>query len=119
MIIVVDIGRTFTDAILIDESDEDIKEVAKVPSTPGDLVVGMIRAIRQLMKRTDISPSEIGYVAHGTAAALNAQVEKKGAKTTIDRARRRRSRADSWPIEGSGHTGGSCFTTFFLREPYP
>jgi len=74
----VDVGGTFTDLLLIDESTGDTY-LAKVPSTPQDSSIGVLKGIEQICKTAGVDPSEITHVMHGTTVATNAVLEGKGA----------------------------------------
>ena len=76
----VDVGGTFTDATLIDETTGEIR-VGKVPSTPGDPSIGFIEAVHRILRDAGAMPAEVGYVAHGTTVATNALIEGKVART--------------------------------------
>ena len=76
----IDIGGTFTDATLIDESTGEIR-VGKVPSTPEDPSIGFMAATDRMLREASVSPDEVEYVVHGTTVATNAIIEKKVAPT--------------------------------------
>ena len=63
----VDIGGTFTDLYALDESNPTAAGVrtAKVLSTPEDLSLGVLNALR----RAGIAPHEISTIVHGTTVA--------------------------------------------------
>ena len=71
----VDIGGTFTDLYALDESNPTAAGVrtAKVLSTPEDLSLGVLNALR----RAGIAPHEISTIVHGTTVATNALIERK------------------------------------------
>ena len=76
----VDIGGTFTDATLINETTGEIR-VGKVPSTPQDPSHGFMEATHRILREADVSPDEVGYVVHGTTVATNSIIEGKVART--------------------------------------
>ena len=76
----VDVGGTFTDAILINE-DTGRTRIAKVPSTPGDPSVGFLAAVERILREADIEAADVGYLVHGTTVATNAIIEGKLAPT--------------------------------------
>ncbi|MBI3976964.1 MAG: hydantoinase/oxoprolinase family protein [Chloroflexi bacterium] len=78
----VDIGGTFTDAMLIDEATGDIR-IGKVSSTPRDPSVGFLEATERMLRQASLSPEEITYVVHGTTVATNAIIEGKGARAAM------------------------------------
>jgi N-methylhydantoinase A len=79
----VDVGGTFTDLILesnkISDSSGGVM-VHKVPSTPEDQSVGVIRGITELCDMAGIAPSDIELIVHGTTVATNAIIEYDGAE---------------------------------------
>ena len=76
----VDIGGTFTDATLINETTGEIR-VGKVPSTPQDPSQGFMEATHRILREAAVSPDEVGYVVHGTTVATNSIIEGKAART--------------------------------------
>lgn len=78
----VDIGGTFTDATLVDESSGELWN-AKVPSTPGDPSQGFLTATRQILGRAALAPDALRYVVHATTVATNAIIEGKVAPTAL------------------------------------
>jgi N-methylhydantoinase A len=76
----VDIGGTFTDAILIDESTGDVR-IAKVPSTPDDPSRGFLNAVTRILKEAEVAPRDLSYVVHATTVATNSIIEHKLAPT--------------------------------------
>jgi len=67
----VDIGGTFTDIVLINES-EGTMFTEKVLSTPNDLSVGVIRGIENLVNMLPFPAESIDFFVHGSTVALNA-----------------------------------------------
>ena len=78
----VDIGGTFTDATLVDESTGKLWN-AKVSSTPGDPSQGFLTATRQILQRAALAPETLRYVVHATTVATNAIIEGKVAPTVL------------------------------------
>jgi N-methylhydantoinase A len=78
----VDVGGTFTDLLLIDESDGSTYR-AKVPSTPGNQAEGVLSGIAKVCAIAGVSPDRIGDVMHGTTVATNAVLEGKGARVGL------------------------------------
>ena len=76
----VDIGGTFTDAILINEITGKI-HVGKVPSTPQDPSGGFMEATHRMLREANLSPDEVRYLVHGTTVATNTIIEGKVART--------------------------------------
>jgi N-methylhydantoinase A len=78
----VDIGGTFTDAILWDE-EARVARIAKVPSTPDDPSRGFLRVVETILCQDGTSPAEVGMLVHGTTVATNAIIEGKIARTAF------------------------------------
>jgi N-methylhydantoinase A len=74
----VDTGGTFTDIVYID--DDSLRVVVdKVPTTPQDLGLGVLEAI----KKTAVDISGVTLFVHGTTAGLNTIAQRKGAKVGL------------------------------------
>jgi N-methylhydantoinase A len=83
MLLGVDVGGTFTDAVLV--SDDGVAFTAKVPSTPtdwrsegspiGQQHVGVMAAIEAVLARAQARPEQVERFAHGTTVATNALLE--------------------------------------------
>jgi len=78
----VDVGGTFTDLLLIEEGTGRTHS-AKVPSTPRDSSVGVLRGIAKLCEQTGIRPEQIHTVMHGTTVATNAVLTSSGARVGL------------------------------------
>lgn len=78
----VDVGGTFTDAILWDETT-GTGRIAKVPSTPADPSEGFLRVAHQILDAAGAKPSEVVTMVHGTTVATNAIIEGKTARTAF------------------------------------
>jgi N-methylhydantoinase A len=76
----VDIGGTFTDAILIDESTGHV-QISKVPSTPDDPSRGFLNAVTRILEEAVVAPEALSYVVHATTVATNSIIEGKLAPT--------------------------------------
>lgn len=74
----VDIGGTFTDVTVMDTTDGSVT-FGKALSTPDDLVRGILDAIAV----TGRPPREAEFIIHGSTVAINAILERKGAKTAL------------------------------------
>ena len=73
----VDIGGTFTDVI---GRREDRVWSAKVPSSPKDLVAGVLAGVEAVLALSGAAPGDIDRFVHGTTIATNAILEEKGAR---------------------------------------
>jgi N-methylhydantoinase A len=78
----VDVGGTFTDLLLIDESSGKTFR-AKVPSTPSDSSIGVLNGIERVCSDAGVDSSNITHVMHGTTVATNTVLEGKGAKVGL------------------------------------
>jgi len=76
----VDIGGTFTNAILVDERTGAARGY-KIPSTPQDPSVALARIVEQVLGQGSLPASAVGLVVHGTTVATNAIIEGKLART--------------------------------------
>src|SRR3954470_17858737 len=78
-VIGVDVGGTFTDAVLDDESGSVV--AAKAPSTPPDYSRGVLDVLEllaeQLGRPVEEMLAETHHVAHGTTSSLNALVQRQ------------------------------------------
>lgn len=77
----VDIGGTFTDIVALREDGRLV--LAKVPTTPKDLLVGIGAAVRQVLALAGAEAGAVRRFIHGTTVATNAVLERKGAVTGI------------------------------------
>src|SRR5437867_6241127 len=78
----VDIGGTFTDLVVIDETTATA-HVGKVLTNPKDVAHGVEEGIHALLDEAGVSSGEVRAVVHGTTLATNALIEKKGARTAL------------------------------------
>lgn len=74
----VDIGGTFTDIVCV--RDDRTLHGAKVPSTPEELIRGVLEAVDALVETTGLDRAEISELAHSSTIATNAILEGKGAR---------------------------------------
>jgi N-methylhydantoinase A len=80
MLLGVDVGGTFTDAVL---DDGDALHTAKAPTTPDDQSRGVIAAVDAVLDRAGIEPGEVSSFAHGMTVGTNALLEERGARTAL------------------------------------
>ncbi len=78
----VDVGGTFTDLLLINETSGQTF-TAKVPSTPEDSSIGVLNGIARICDESGIDPREVSRVMHGTTVATNAVLTGRGAKVGL------------------------------------
>ena len=78
----IDTGGTFTDAVLVREAADGgtvVLATAKSPTTHGDLEIGVEEALRSVVNDApDIEPGDISLVSLSTTLATNALVEGHG-----------------------------------------
>jgi N-methylhydantoinase A len=76
----VDVGGTFTDAVAFDGTD---LFTAKAPTTPGDEALGVIEAIDVVLAAAEASPGTVERLVHGMTVGTNALLEERGARTAL------------------------------------
>ncbi len=81
MLLGVDVGGTFTDAVLALEDGTLV--TAKAPSTPGDQSRGVMAAIGDALAKAGRDAGDVRSFAHGMTVATNALLEGKGARTAL------------------------------------
>jgi len=78
----VDTGGTYTDAVLIRDESEVIAS-AKSLTTRQDLAIGVGGAVRAVLEHTGVEPAEISMAALSTTLATNALVEGQGGRVAL------------------------------------
>ena len=78
----VDVGGTFTDLLLVDESSGQTY-MAKVLSTPEDSSIGVLNGIDRICEESNIDARQVTQVMHGTTVATNAVLTRNGAKVGL------------------------------------
>ncbi len=81
MLLGVDVGGTFTDAVLLDE--RAVVHTAKVPSTPSEESIAVLEAVRLVLDRAGARPRDVERFAHGMTVATNALLEGRTARTAL------------------------------------
>ena len=76
----VDIGGTFTDAVL---EIGDRQYTWKQLTTPDAPEQGALAAIETTVRAAGLQPHDVGLVIHGTTLATNALIERRGACTAL------------------------------------
>src|SRR6267142_929778 len=74
----IDIGGTFTDFSLLDESTGELSSF-KAPTVPGDPGRGVLDGLRTLVAERSLDPGTIGYLVHGSTIAINTVIQRNGA----------------------------------------
>jgi N-methylhydantoinase A len=77
----VDVGGTFTDAVLVDA--EGAIRTAKVLSTPSDESAAVLRAVEEVLARAGARAEQVERFAHGMTVATNALLEGRTARTAL------------------------------------
>ena len=80
MLLGVDVGGTFTDAVL---AIEGRLHTGKAPSTPEDQSEGVMAAVGAVLERAGADAAEVERFAHGMTVATNALLEGRGARTAL------------------------------------
>lgn len=78
----VDIGGTFTDLALLDESTGSL-HWHKVLTTPRAPAEGALRGLRELCARAGGRIADVTTLIHATTLVTNALIERKGARTAL------------------------------------
>jgi N-methylhydantoinase A len=81
MILGVDVGGTFTDAVLV--GADGAVHTAKVPTTPSDQAVGVLDAVDEVLAGAGARAGEVTRFAHGMTVATNALLEGRAARTAL------------------------------------
>ncbi|HEX16071.1 MAG TPA: hydantoinase/oxoprolinase family protein, partial [Deltaproteobacteria bacterium] len=77
-----DIGGTFTDFVLVDDTTGEIR-INKCLTTPRDPSEAVETGIRQLLGQGPDFMPDLTEIIHGTTLVINAIIERKGAKTGL------------------------------------
>lgn len=87
MLLGVDVGGTFTDAVLVGIDGRGAAvgalHTAKVPSTPAEQWRGVMAAVRAVLERAGVQAGEVERFAHGMTVATNALLEGRAARTAL------------------------------------
>jgi N-methylhydantoinase A len=76
----VDVGGTFTDAVLLD--GERI-HTAKLPTTVDDQSVAVMAVVEEVLRRAGAAADQVEAFAHGMTVGTNALLEERGARTAL------------------------------------
>ena len=80
MLLGVDVGGTFTDAVLLDGGGVFS---AKVATTPGEESTGVMEAVHEVLGRAGADPAAVEAFAHGMTVGTNALLQERGARTAL------------------------------------
>lgn len=78
----IDVGGTFTDAVLVSEATGET-QIAKVLSSPSDPSIGFLEAMDRVLDKAGLKHRDISYLVHGTTVATNALIEGKTPKVAF------------------------------------
>jgi N-methylhydantoinase A len=81
MLLGVDVGGTFTDAVLL--ADDATVHTAKVPSTPSEEAVAVLEAVRAVLALAGARAQDVERFSHGMTVATNALLEGRTARTAL------------------------------------
>ncbi len=101
----VDIGGTFTDVALIEETSGRIG-IAKTPTTPDDFGRGVLNGLNEALAKYSLPAQDVILLSHATTVVTNALLENKGAQIALVTTRgfrdvlelRRSARADLYDL---------------------
>jgi N-methylhydantoinase A len=80
MLLGVDVGGTFTDAVLVTAGGVF---TAKSPTTPADQSLGVLAAIRAVLEQAEAGAGEVQRFAHGMTVGTNALLEGQTARAAL------------------------------------
>jgi N-methylhydantoinase A len=80
MLLGVDVGGTFTDAVLL---DGERVHTAKLPTTPEDQSRAVIDVVEEVLRRAGARGEEVEAFSHGMTVGTNALLEERGARTAL------------------------------------
>jgi N-methylhydantoinase A len=77
----VDVGGTFTDAVLV--ADDASLYTAKVPTTPHEQSRGVLDAVSLVLERAGATAADVQRFAHGMTVTTNALLQRRTARTAL------------------------------------
>jgi N-methylhydantoinase A len=77
----VDVGGTFTDAVLVGE--DSVVHTAKVPTTLGEQARGVLDAVALVLERAGAQAGDVRRFAHGMTVTTNALLEGETARIAL------------------------------------
>jgi N-methylhydantoinase A len=81
MLLGVDVGGTFTDAVAV--SADGTLHTAKVATTAHEQSRSVLQAVRLVLERAHADPADVGRFAHGMTVTTNALLEGHTARTAL------------------------------------
>ena len=82
----IDVGGTFTDAVVVDNETYEVIAKEKVPTThhaEQGVAAGIVQAINEVLDKNDISPDDVVFIAHGTTQTISSFLEGDVAEVGI------------------------------------
>ena len=79
----IDTGGTYTDAVLFDEESGRVLAAAKALTTRHDLAVGIRSAAASVLEGSGVDPASVALVSLSTTLATNALVEGQGGRVGL------------------------------------
>ena len=76
----IDVGGTFTDAVVFSPDTGRIIDAFKLPSTPADPAIAVLTALERIAQSVPLAGAS---VCHGTTVGTNALLERKGAQVAL------------------------------------
>ena len=74
----IDVGGTFTKAVLIDNTGFEVVGRYSVLTTHSDargVATGVVEVFRNVLERSQVDPKDVVFIAHSTTQATNALLE--------------------------------------------
>src|SRR3978361_2099821 len=74
----IDVGGTFTKAVLIDNATHEVIgrfSVLTTHSDPRGVAKGVVEGVRNVLEQSAVDPKEVIFLAHSTTQATNALLE--------------------------------------------
>jgi len=74
----IDVGGTFTKAVLVDNATHEVVGRYTTLTThddPKGVAAGVVRVFREVLEKTAVGPDEVIFIAHSTTQATNALLE--------------------------------------------
>lgn len=81
VVISADIGGTFTDVVIHDQSGDLYR--LKIPSTPPAFHEAVVNAVGTALQSNNLDPKAVLAMMHGTTVATNTILERRGARTAL------------------------------------
>lgn len=78
----VDVGGTFTDLVLVDET-RDLVFTGKRLTTPSDPSIAITEGVERLLRESGVEMGRLHSIVHGTTLVANTVIERKGAKVGL------------------------------------